>query len=273
MDTIKYFLGWGLSLIFPAQKARLYENFTIPLDGSDSRFSDKLIRFYLRQRAKQEEQTDPGQLEAIHRNFWAKTDAYFDVTDNRAEDVFIPTYADVVQSLIPVLAEKQIDTVCEFGTGDGKWLNYLSQQWTAVSHFIGIDISANQIERNRQQYPQLTFYHADLVAWAEQNAAPRTLYLTNGGVLEYLSEESVRRLLAIIRSQASGSLVLLNEPLYGDFDIETDKSSQVLGQEYSYSHNYVHLLRTAGAQILRYEERSVMDYRLLLVLAYFAPET
>jgi hypothetical protein len=259
--------------LLPAKTTALYNSFTIPQGWDDSPFVDKLIRFYLTIRAKQEEQEAPGKLEEIHRNFWAKTDAYFTDTDNRTEAVFIPAYGDIVQDMVPLLAEKQIDTVCEFGTGDGKWLDYLAGEWTAVSQFIGIDIAAHQIEINQQQYPRLTFHHADLVKWLEKNAAGQTLYHTNGGVLEYLSEESVRHLFDIIKTDANRSLVLLNEPLYGDFDIKTDKTSKVLGYENSYSHNYVHLLQTAGAQILRYEERAVMDYRMLLVLAYFSDES
>jgi hypothetical protein len=275
MNTIKYFLGWALSVIFSVRAATIYDNFTIPNSGlgyGSSHLIDKLIRFNLSQRARQEEGKAPGKLEEIHRNFWAKADAYFEETDDRTEEVFIPTNADVVHDLIPLLAEKQIETVCEFGTGDGKWLDYLSQEWTAVSHFIGIDISAYQIEINKQQYPRLKFYQADLVDWAKKHAVPNTLYHTNGGVLEYLSEESVRYLFDIVKKQAAGSLVFLNEPLHGDFDIETDKVSKVIGYEHSYTHNHIHLLQAAGAQILRHEERSVMNYRWLLVVAYFAAE-
>lgn len=259
--------------MLPARTAALYDSFTIPQSWDESRVTDKLARFYLSRRAKQEENKSPGKLEEIHRNFWAKTDGYFAETDNRAEEVYVPAYADVVQDMIPLLAEKQIQTVCEFGTGDGKWLDYLAQKWTAVSQFIGIDISTHQIDANQKQYPHLIFYHSDLIQWTEKNAASHTLYHTNGGVLEYLSEESVRHLFNIIKTNAAGSLVLLNEPLYGDFDIQTDKASRVLGYEYSYSHNYVHLLQAAGAQILRCEERSVIDYCMLLVLAYFAAES
>lgn len=272
MHQIKYFLGKLLSILFPAKTANLLENFTIPQDwngrGLDHTIN-KLIRYYLRYRAKQQEVESPGKLEEIHRNFWAQTDSYFDETQDRAAEVFIPNYADLVQQLIPLLTEKHIHTVCEFGTGDGQWLNYLSQQWTAVTHFIGIDISAHQIEINKAQFPHITFYHADLVEWMGKNATDQTLYHTNGGVLEYLSEESVRKLINIIGQTTKGSLVLLNEPLYGDFDINTDKASKVSGAEFSYSHNHPHLLKTAGAQILHQEEKDLMGHRMLTVLAFF----
>ncbi len=275
MNTIKYFLGWALSIIFSAEAVAISDNFTIPYSGGrygSNQIINRLIRFKLSQQAKREEDKAPGKLEEIHRNFWAKTNAYFKETDNRAEEVFIPTNADVVHNLIPLLAEKQIETVCEFGTGDGKWLDYLSRKWTTVSHFIGVDISTHQIEINKQQFPHLTFYQADLVDWAKKHAVPNTLYHTNGGVLEYLSEESVRCLFDIIKTQAAGSFVLLNEPLHGDFDLEVDKTSNVIGYEHSYTHNHLHLLQAAGAQILHHEERFVMNYRWLIVLASFTDE-
>ena len=104
MTTFRYFLGWIFSIMLPAKTMVLYNSFTIPQGWDDSPFVDKLIRFYLTIRAKQEEQEAPGKLEEIHRNFWAKTDSYFADTENRTEEVFIPAYGDIVREMVPLLA-------------------------------------------------------------------------------------------------------------------------------------------------------------------------
>ena len=271
MNTLKYIVGCVLAKLFPKLADEVRKNFTIPNYSWDGHGNfrttmKKFVRFYLAKDAKAQEQQNPGGLEAMHREFWNRTDRYFSVTRNRTEEVHIPAYKDIVQELLPVLVERRIQTVCEFGTGDGRWLDYLSQQWPVVRNFVGIDISENQIEGNKGRYRHLTFVQADLLEWVAANAKPHTLYHTCGGVLEYLSEDSVRRLLQILKQQANGSLVFFIEPLYGSYDLTRDTASQIIGYEHSYTHNYVHLLEATGVTIIRREERKVMGYRNLIVL-------
>jgi len=86
-------------------------------------------------------------------------------------------------------------------------------------------------------------------------------------VLEYLSPEAVSQLLKTLISGASGSLLLLIEPIYRDFDIQMETESRVLGFEHSYSHNYVHLLQNSGYELQDYEERQTPDARWIIVQA------
>ena len=62
--------------------------------------------------------------------------------------------------------------------------------------------------------------------------------------------------------------MLFFEPLYGSYDIRKDTASKTIGYEHSYTHNYVYLLENAGIQVLRNEERQVMGYRMLILLAH-----
>jgi hypothetical protein len=271
MDGVKYLVGSVLAKLFPKKVDEIRNNFTIPnyfWDHLNAPIVDRLIRFYFAYKTKKQECKTSGELETIHRNFWSKADIYYSNTKNRTETVHIPAYKDIVQGLTPLLADKNIQTVCEFGAGDGKWLNYLSQQWTDVKEFIGIDISEHQIEENNRTYRQHTFIRSDLIEWAETNATHNTLYHTCGGVLEYLSEDSVKRLIKTLVNQAKGSMIFFIEPLYGNYDINKDLNSEIIGQEYSYTHNYVHLLKTAGIKIINHEEREAMGGRMLIVLAY-----
>jgi SAM-dependent methyltransferase len=265
MDRIKYLLGWVLAKLFPKKVDKVYNNFTIPENGD---IAERLIRFYLAYKMKKQERNSQNGFEAVHKNFWSKSDTYFYDTKNRTEEIHIPSYKDIVQEVIPLLADKNIQTVFEFGSGDGAWLNYLSQQWEVVKEFIGIDISQGQVDKNNRKYKHLTFIKSDLIEWAETNATPQALYHTCAGVLEYLSESSVKRLINILKNQAKGSLIFFIEPLYGDYDINKDTASKIIGYEHSYTHNYVHLLEMAGIEVINHEERESMGQRMLIVLAY-----
>lgn len=144
----------------------------------------------------------------------------------------------------------------------------MSQQWTGIKKFIGIDISEKQIEKNSKLYPHLTFKNSDLIEYAKLNAAQNTLYHTCGGVLEYVSENSLKSFFKILKDQAKGSMIFLIEPLYGEYDLSKEISSKINGFEYSYTHNYVHWLKTEGITIIRQEKRNSGGNRMLVVVAY-----
>jgi hypothetical protein len=273
VDNIKYAMGWVLATFLPQKAEAVRNGFTIPDDWDSpqsSRFTDRLIRFYIGAQAKAAEQSSPGQLEKIHQIFWSQTATYFTDMGDRTENIYIPLYKDIVQRINPFLVDHKIQTVCEFGTGDGQWLNYLSQQWGMVQRFIGVDLSANQVAINQQRYPHLEFVTSDLVSWTEANAAPSTLYHTNSGVLEYLSEASVKHLIRILKDRAKNSILFLIEPIYGDYDLDQDTTSKIIGHEHSYTHNYVYLLEATGIEVISYEERESVGCRMLIVTAYIS---
>jgi SAM-dependent methyltransferase len=250
-EAIKYTAGFVCAKLLPRKADDIRSAFTIPEYWNPSlaeRATHRLIRFYTGCQAQAQEISNPGRLETLHKSFWCEVEQYFSVANNRVADIYIPAYQDI-------------------GSGDGQWLNYLSQQWPFIQQFTGIDLSKSQVETNAQIYPHLTFIRADLVAWSQENITSNTLYHTNGGVLEYVCEDSVRELIKNLKDQAKNSMVLLIEPLHGDYDLNQDRRSKIIGYEYSYTHNYVHLLETAGFKVIHYEERQVMHHRMLIVLA------
>lgn len=256
-SQVKYGLGAGLAFCFRGKARRIREQFT--LTQARRPLLDRLIHHYLASQV--------DFLEESHRTFWGNTGWYFGTVSNRVEEVYIPAYGDLVQMLAPVLVERQIQAVCEWGTGDGRWLHHLSRQWTGIARFVGVDISARQIGLDRAAFPHLQFEAGDIVAWTEQSAAPRSLFHSNNGVLEYLAEASVKRLYAAIARRAPGSLVLVFEPVYGDFDPKVETQSRVVGHEHSFCHPHAHLLSSCGFTIVRHEERLVSGNRMVIVLA------
>ena len=271
MDRVKYLAGLFFAKLSPQKVEEIRNSFTIPnywFGHLRGHIIERLIRYYVGYTVKRQERENQGVVEAIHKNFWRQTDKYFSTGGNRTKKVYIPAYNDVVKDMQTLLVDRDIQTVCEFGAGDGTWLNYLYQQWAGVKEFIGIDISLRQIEKNKEIYKHLTFIQSDILEWATTNATPNTLYHTNGGVLEYLSEVSVKQLLKTLKDQAKSSIVFFIEPLHGSYDINKNFTTQIIGYEHSYTHNYVYLLGAEGIEIIRHEEREVLGYRMLIVLAY-----
>ena len=265
----KFRLGQLGSITFPKRASDIMQSFSVPQFHYSSYIQNKIdnwIHFYLVQSKIQKEATQVGELENAHREYWSKSEGYFEQFSHLTEESYIPIYQDVVGDLIPLLKAMNIKYANEFGTGDGQWLNYLTQQWPFIAQFTGIDISAIQIEKNQDIFPHITFEASDLVAWADKNANPRSLYHTNGGVLEYLSERSVRKLLTILKERAPHSLIFFNEPIYADYDYAVDTASRVVGSEFTYNHNYIYLFEELEIELVRCEERDAFGYRVVLAI-------
>lgn len=268
MDRIKYAIGSVLAKTLPNKANHIRNDFTIPNYFFNSgHIVDKFIRFYVGHEALKEEIQKPGNLESIHKNYWSNTDFYFP-NFRRTDTIYINLYKNIVEETEKILIDRNIESICEFGTGDGSWLNYLHQEWPFIKKLIGIDISENQINKNKADYQGLEFYASDLVAWAKKNPTPNTLYHTNSGVLEYLSEGSVSQLFQSLKEKARNSVILLIEPIHGDFDLEKDEHSKIIGFEHSYTHNYPKLLQNAGIELLKSGEIEAQSPRMFYFLAY-----
>jgi SAM-dependent methyltransferase len=268
---IKYFLGAILARLDPETTERIRLSFTLPHTAgeiAETRMS-RLIRLYLGERASH----DAAQLEALHKGFWAHQTPgqWFGKTAERFSRQAIPLVSDIIERCTPEIEARQIRRVCELGAGDGQGLDLLQRHWKGPNEFVGVDLAKEQIELNRERYPNLRFDCADLTEWVRSHAAPQSIYVTLFGVLEYLSQDSVSALLARIVAGSPRSLVLFVEPLSPEFDLDRQPDSQVLGVEFSYSHNYPRLLEAAGLEILVQEERPWPGYRMLAILAATGP--
>lgn len=267
VGRLKFIAGAVLSRLLPGRTRVIREAFTLPYFDVRTRggILDRLIRFYLAESVK----TAPQELEALHRGFWARQGAegWHGATLERSDREYLPAYSDLARLCTREIDSRDIERVVELGTGNGDWLKYLSRQWHRPRTFIGIDIAQQQIETSQARHPDLVFHWADMTKWVEEEADSRTLFVTQGGVLEYLSEDSVRDLFAAVKLRCPDSLLFLIEPLAKNHNLGTDLESRLYGSEYSYSHNYPFLLQQGGFSLLNQEERTVLDHRWLVILA------
>ncbi len=263
----KFCAGATLARLFPNRTTLMAQGFTLPEFAFDQPLSpvDRLIRQYLGARYR----STPEDLERLHCEFWKHQNptGWYQATKDRIQRSYVPIFGDLVEGAASLMDQCQIHNVIEFGTGNGDWLNYLRTKWNTPQRFLGIDLATQQIEENRTRYPAFEFMSGDLTEWVKQNRTEHTVFVTHCGVLEYLSEASLQRLLNDLISLHRKSVLFWIEPIAADFDLQSERYSQTLGNEFSFSHPYPTLIRRSGFELQTLTEKSVEGFRMLCLTA------
>lgn len=264
-QTLKNWLGRCVAMTKPARAAELESS---PLVDPRS-LADKVLMFHLRQRALAENQQDF--LDRLHQQFWASDQGaqFSENCDHRFQDLFLAKQqADFVAlqdawNSLDALGTKSTEgtkQIVEIGTSSGLLLAYLTQHLADVSRATGIDINAAQIERNLASSnfdSRIKFLCTDGQQWILKNAQPATLFVTNGGVLEYFRREKLDEMMRHIATSCGPAIFFASEPIAGDHDFETNSDSIPFGEELSFSHNYRDLFESNGFQV---QHQRVVDY-------------
>lgn len=228
--------------------------------GFDGRIH-RLVRNGLYARAL--EQGDFAKLRGYLSKYWGQEAKNFhDAWQDRFERMFLKHDVVVVDELEEAMASLPdnagFDHLYEIGCGGGQVLSYLADRLTGIDELVGIDLGAEQIKANVATYdqPKMSFHAADAVEWVPTNAKPCSVVLTNGGVFEYFLKEELQSLFAHIAEILAPAAVVVVETIGSDHDLDAHQESFVYGRELSFSHNYPHLLREAGFEIVHQSERT-----------------
>jgi SAM-dependent methyltransferase len=216
-----------------------------------------------------------GELEEfIHRQqrrFWSSAEiADFHAAHERYfEDMFLGENLVSLLELEKALAGGGFSSLCEIGCGHGRVVYFLSKRLAGLARFTGIDLSAEQVRRNRERYPDaaIDWVSGDAIAWIKANGAPGCVFLTHNGVFEYFRRDDLRTLFRDIATRMKPAIFSISEPLGLDHDLEVEMGSPPYGYERSFSHNYVFLLKEAGFEILHRSEYVSGNHRLLRLVA------
>jgi len=245
-------------LLLPLYRGRIEAVEAAPF-GSDGQIH-RLIRNGLYARAL--EQGDFAKLRGYLSKYWGQEAKNFhDAWTDRFERMFLKHDVVVIDELEKAVASLPdgagFDHLYEIGCGGGQVLSYLADRLTSIDEFVGIDLGAEQIKANVEtiDHPKMAFHAADAVEWIPSNAKPRSIVLTNGGVFEYFLREELQRLFAHIAGNLAPAAVAVVETIGSDHDLDSHEESFVYGRELSFSHNYPHLLREAGFEIVHQSER------------------
>lgn len=249
---IKNTIGKILILILPKKTIELSSRgLTIQMDLS---IKERLIRNVLLERAKKKNDFDT--LSNYHKDFWlSRGRDYFSsrYNSNILENFFKPNCSFLLNSLEEQLQKEsgKYNMLVEIGTGDGSVLKYLSERFSTVENFVGIDLSASQIESNKKlltKNPKLKFVAADGFDWIKKYGSNHMVVLTSRGVLEYFTQTRIQELFKHLSTYKKIIFIAI-EPTGADHNFLKNPNSQIYGYENSFSHNYVKMFANSGFDI------------------------
>lgn len=205
------------------------------------------------------------------KSFW-RADVSNTFYDNSAEQFskwFLGPHREILDKLVELSGQRSLRQFVEIGCGDGRVLAHCADRMPSIPAFVGIDINASIIKRDKIDYSdrqQLQFVAADAKEWLAMHTTPGTVVFTFGGVMEYFSAEALSDIFNLLAAHV-GCAVALVEPVDPMHNLDTDPGSHLFGLEHSFSHNHAALLRAAGFSIRFQKEISLSGIRWMMLLA------
>jgi hypothetical protein len=262
------------SLIAKVDSRRAVANYRRPASGIN--VVDRLLVTYLTNRCAAERRT--GFLERLHASFWrGQEGAVFSRNcDHRFQDLFLARQQPDFQALkFHLAAHPNIDRIVEIGTCSGLFLEFLVSSFPQIRQAVGLDINEEQIAANlkKETSPVIRYVAGDALRWINENPAPNTLYVSNGGVLEYFSRPTLDKLLHGV-ARSGPATFYTSEPVARDQDDRITESIP-FGNELSFSHNYRNLFESNGYTVHHQRPTDFVaacgtGYRMLATIASIA---
>jgi hypothetical protein len=173
----------------------------------------------------------------------------------RFEREYLPFRQPLVEALVDLVArDRRFHTVCEIGTGNGLFLRYLSERLPAMRH-VGIDLSAAQIEANRQTYRDspMEFRACEALDWIADEGRSGIVFVACG-TLECLTGPELHTLLRRVREACTLAAFGIVEPV--SFDIDREVESRPRGAM-TYSHSYRRVFEACGFRVRSLHRRPI----------------
>ncbi|MDB5971339.1 MAG: hypothetical protein JWQ90_3789 [Hydrocarboniphaga sp.] len=213
------------------------------------------------------------QLNGLHDWLWAGRQAlaFHEQAQARFESWWVERHSAIVSPLYDELSAipGRYTTLCEIGCGSGLVLADLERRLPQPKRLIGLDLSAEQTERNRRCYrdsSRLSFDSGDAAAWLPAQAQPGWALFSNAGVLEYFPEAKLRKMLRYLAGLRPAAFAIV-EPVDRSHDLDRQLASRNYGVERSWSHNYPYLFTDCGYTLRWQRELDFAGLRWMLLLA------
>lgn len=249
----KLLLGRVLVKAFSGRGRKLIANSAIRSMGP----FDRLLRNGLLAEAYKE--GDHQTHRALFSNYWSQEAEHDDqVWQDRFEEEFLGHNVAIVDAIEETAAAMGMNQLYEIGCGHGQVLKYLANRLVGIKEFVGIDISDELIKKNSRVYTdsRISFCAADATRWVLEEAKAGSVFLTNGGVFEYFLESELDMMFKHIAENLQPAIVGVVETIGSDHNLDTEFKSLIYGRELAFSHNYPHLLKKAGFEIVHQSEQT-----------------
>ena len=231
---------------------------------------DKLLMAYLKEQARVA--NDTAFFERLHADFWRGPggDVFSRNCDHRFDDLFLTRQAYDIEMLKHHWSSSDCRHIVEIGCCSGMHLQYLTTQLPGVVSAVGIDINPTQIQSNLcnpKFDSRIDFIAADGGQWIANHAKPNTLFVTNGGVLEYFSRQRICEIFGHISTKLAPAMLFTVEPVAADHDATATNESVPFGEELSFSHNYLDLFESSGFRVLHQRPVDYENWRMMTTIA------
>lgn len=265
-DRLKISLGNTLAQLYPSRAERLSHQ---PTNYANHR-RDRLIMAFLKEQARLND--DTRFFQDLHQEFWTgHGGAVFSSNcDHRFEQVFLSQQKQEFEKLKSIWTSGRFEHIVEIGCSSGLLIQFLTSNLPGVVSAIGIDINQTQIKANRKDPvfdSRIEFRCTDGYKYVCENAQPNTLFVTNGGVLEYFSRDQIDRMLSKLATEVGNSLFFSVEPIAPDHDWDRSPDSVPFGEELSFSHNYRDAFETNGFVIHHQRHVDFESWRWMATIA------
>lgn len=250
-------------------KARANELFESPV-CHPAGIQDKLIMAFLRRQAMNQNQSEF--LERLHLDFWQGEggDVFSSNCDHRFEDLFLAKQQVDFERLQSLCDSRSPKHIVEFGCNSGLLLQHMTKELSGIETAIGIEINAEQVMKNQESSkfdPQISFSNTDGGEWLFANGKPNSLFVSNGGVLEYFRRERLNEMLTHISSNLGPAVFFAVEPVANDHDWSKTTDSIPFGEELSFSHNYTDLFESNGFQVIHQRPVEFNSWKMMATIA------
>lgn len=154
-------------------------------------------------------------------------------------------------------------------------VDYLSRCFSDVDRFEGIDLSPEQIARNREVYAgsRVEYLHVELSDYILHRCRPGTLFVACG-TFECFTVAELEEFLSLTRKTVDRVAFAICDAVDTDFDAEVEFRSRPRGNLF-YSHNYRYLLEKHGYRICLHElehPKAIYDRVSILATSFSCTE-
>lgn len=157
----------------------------------------------------------------------------------------------------------------EIGTGDGGVLNYLSSKFPETNKFVGIDLSAAQVDFNKNKFqnnPRLDFVVSHGFDGIQQYGKSNMIFITSRGVLKYFTEQQLQQLFNFLNNLGKTIFIAI-EPNDVDHNFQKIQIPKFMGQNAHFRITTQNFLKMQGLSygiilIKCYQDRNIILHLL-----------
>ena len=265
-QSAKELAGQAFAFVSPKKAGELFESPVSQPQG----VREKLLMAYLKRRAVT--RNEEGFFERLHLDFWQGDGGavFAENCDHRFKDLFLAKQKPDFDRLRELWKSRHPQHIVEFGCNSGLLLQYMTSELDGVESSTGIEINADQVRQNQQSSTfdsRIQFLNADGGEWLFEHGRANSLFVSNGGVLEYFRRERLDQMLTHISKNLGPAIFFAVEPVANDHDWHKTTESIPFGEELSFSHNYTDLFESNGFEVVHQRAVEFDSWKMVATIA------